>query len=561
MELIDTAPHEFVANFNFAGGLEPFFAFDSAVKSGGGSVEATFQHDSERWEVTLYYQDSNIVPPGDRTPTGTPWRIEELREYRLSVESANDSVGERSFNAHIRPRWEGMKVEQDNGRKRTLNVPFREGVNVRVSGSNIEFHQYITLLQQAARSVDVNPSYLSGHHDSSNIQQAERYVRVDKSLSGPVHARDGPLARLGHLLENDRDGHRKIEQADMDENGEQLPGYRHQVGVDENRVQEVFPDHSLPKRWKHYYAREALQKPDSDPLSHPKVGAIYYGSLWRDTDRKLGVSQADLQQLTEELEDSVLSILNESGIDVTSSRPYISDEYFQAETTDRDRQVVDLPLREIEATQESVVIEQLANGGLSPVEWESLEVLVTDGGQVAPADIAESGGFHIDSVYRALDRMEELVERERENVSLRSTYVGELVHDAVRSAKKRTREAVEAAGKAMSASERGLDERTSALVAWASRYLDSFNERDDGVHVRFGRIEADSHQEAMKEIRRVLREGKELWDEARKDDLPWRMGEWSARIETPAKQYKSKDSDATDVTATGGRLWRISTTR
>lgn len=559
-DLIETAPHEFVANYNFDGGLKPWFAFDSAVKSGDGSVKSRFDHDGEPWSVTLYYQDSGVVHPGDRTPAGTPMHIEEIREFRLAVSSANDSVGERDFNAHVRPRWDGMEVESDDGSTHRLDVPFREGVNVRVAGSNIEFDQYATLLQKAAEAVDVNRSYLEAPHDSSNVQQAERYVRVAKDCSGPVHARDGPLARLGHLLENDRDGHRKIEQKDMDENGEQLPGYRHQVGVDEQRVQEVFPNHSLPKRWKHYYPREANAMSDSNALSNPKVGAIYYGSLWRDTDRKLGVSPGDLQQLNEELEDSVLTVLHEAGLDVTSTAPYVADEYFEATTTERDRQVVDLPLREIEADQESVVIEQVADG-LSPIQWESLEVLVTDGGQVAPQDIADSGGFHRDAVYRALDDMEDLLDREYGSVSLRSTYVGELVHDAVRSAKNRTREAIEAAGKAMAAADRGLDQKTSALVAWASKHLENFNEQGDGLAVDFGRIEADSHDEAMREIRQVLRQGKQLWDDTRKDDMAWRLGEWSARIETPANEFRSVESDATDVTATGGPLWKITTTR
>jgi hypothetical protein len=558
-ELIDTAPHEFVANYNFADGLRPWFACDRAVKDGEGSVEATFRHDGEPWTATLYYQDSGIVHPGDRTPAGTPMRIDEMREFRIAIEAGDDEAGQRSFNAHVRPRWDGMKTESDDGSTHRIDVPFREGVNVRVAGSNIEFDQYLQLLQKAAHAVDVNWSYFEDPHDSSNVQQAERYVRVHKDESGPVHARDGPLARLGHLLENDRDGHRKVEQADMNERGEQLPGYRHQVGVDEHRVQEVFANHSLPKRWKHYYAREALSRDDSDPLAHPKVGAIYYGSLWRDTDRKLGVSPSDLRQLTEELEDSVLSILHEAGLDVTSSAPYVEDAYFDATTRHRDRQVVELPLREIEATQESVVIENVADG-LSPIQWESLEVLVTDGGEIAPQDIAESGGFHRDAVYRALDDMEELIDREYGSVSLRSTYVGQLVHDAVRSAKERTREAVEAASKAMDAADRGLDENTSALVAWASKHVENFRERDDGLEVDFGRIEADSYDDAMKEIRRALREGKRLWDEARKDEMAWRMGSYSARIETPTHDFKRKEAGTT-VQAVGGRLWEIEATR
>jgi hypothetical protein len=553
MNLVETAPHEFNANYNFDEGLQPYFAFDRVVKTGGGTEEGTFELAGDRWEVTLYYQDSNIVDPGKTTPAGTPFKIEEIREFRLSVEAIEDDhqAGERGFNAHIRPRWDGMSTEDEYGQKRTVNIPFKEGLNVKIQGSNIEFQDYLSLLQQAFQAVSVAPSSIQEPHKSSNVQQAERYVRVHEDVSGPIHARDGPLARLGHLLEGDRDGRRRIEQADVAEDGECVPGYRHQVGIDERRVQEVFPDHALPKRWKHYRARESHNI--DGPLQHPKIGAIYYPSLWRDNSENHGVSPEDLDQLTEELEDALLSILHDAGLDVTSTAPYVSDDYFTATTSERARQVVDLPLEEIKTDQESVVISQIADG-LSPVEWTALDTLVSDGGEVAPEDIADSGGFHIDSVYRALSRMDELVQREYGSVELRSSHVAELVHDTVREARERTRAAVEAGAKALAAAERGLDERTSAFVAWASKYCDGFTEREEGLTIRFGEIDADSVNGAEREIRRRLREGKRLWDEARRDDIVWRLGEWSARVEVerhPDTNYLNE----TDLKSIGGKLW------
>jgi hypothetical protein len=531
MNLIDTAPHEFNANFNFTDdGLSPFFAADSVVKDHDGATESTFRHDGERWRAKLYYQDSNILHPGDNTPQGTPFHIEEVREFRIAVEATDDPVGQRSFNAHLRPRWAGMEVENEYGAEQELSVPFDEGVNVRITGSNIEFGQYINLLQQAARSIGITWTYFADPHPTSNVQQAERYVRVHRDESGPVHARDGPLAQLGHVLEGDRDGHRKVEQRDMDERGDQLPGYRHQTAVDEHRVQEILPDHNLPKRWKHYYAREALDRDESDTMAHPKVGAIYQGSLWRDPDRKLGVSPDDLSTLTRELEEGLLSILSDAGLDVSSTTQFVDDAYFENTTSDRERQVVELPIRQIRENQESVVIQHIADG-LSPVQWESLETLVTDGGEIAPKDIAEDGGFHLDSVYRALDGIEAMIDREYGSVQLRSTHVGQLVHDAVQKARQGAREAVEAAGKAIDAADRGMDDRTSALVAWASKHADTFRESDGGLDIDFGTISADGLDDAKQEIRRRLREGYEIWTDARKDETTWRIGQYRARVE------------------------------
>jgi hypothetical protein len=553
-ELIETAPHEFTANYNFADGLDPYFAFDAVAKQHNGSTTTRFDYNGEPWEVTLYYQDSGIVNPGEVTPYGTTFRLDELREFRLSVESARDSVGQRSFNVHIRPRWDGMTVEDDQGGEQQLNVPFDEGVNAKIAGSNIEFHEHLNLLQEAASALSIGRSYFTDPHDSSNVQQAERYVRLSKDESGPVHARDGPLARVGHLLESDRHGSRRTEQTDIDGRGEQSPGYRHQVGVDEVRIQEVWPNHALPKQMKHYYAREHKSMPSDHPLSHPKVGAIYYPTLWRDSDQKLGVSPSDLQQLTEELDETVLGILHDAGIPVTTTGPFVEDAYFDAELSDRQRQVVELPLQDIKERQESVVISNVADG-MSPVEWEALEVLVTDGGKVAPTDIAESGDFHVDSVYRALDRIDQMIQREYGGVELRSSYVGELVHDAVTSAKERTRNAVEAGAKALAAAERGLDQRTSAFVAWASQHCESWRESEDGVAIDFGEVEADTLDDARQEIRRELREGKQLWDEMRNDEMKWRLGDWIARI-TYEKHPDSNYLSETTTETTGGPLFR-----
>lgn len=202
-ELIETAPHEFSANYNFADGLQPYFALDAVIKQGGGSVEGRFDHNGESWTARLSYKDCGIKHPGDTTPFGTPFTIETIREFELKVASDEDSIGERDFYAKISPRWNGMEGEGSDGTTHEIRVPFDEGINVSVSGSNIEFREYSNLLQQAARTLGLNGSYFAEPHGSSNVKQAERYVRISEDESGPVHARDGPLARIGHLLESD----------------------------------------------------------------------------------------------------------------------------------------------------------------------------------------------------------------------------------------------------------------------------------------------------------------------------------------------------------------------
>jgi len=535
MITVETAPHEYTANYLYAAdGLRPFFAADRAVKDGGGSVNGRFEIDGERWTTMLYYQDSGIVHPGEVTPGGTPFQLDEMREFRLKVQrhEREDSAGQQSFNAHLAPRWQGMMAESDDGDRSEINVPeaITEAVNVKISGSNIEFDRYEELLQRGFESVGIGRSYFERPHEFSNIVDAERYVRLDKRRSGPVHARDGPIASMSRLLENDRDGFRKLVENDRDEHGRNLPGYYHTVTLDAQRVREAFPSQKLPKEVKHYYAREAVTKADDHPLAHPKLGASYQVSKW---DGKLGVDEIDT--LNDELTQTVLSVLKDAGLQINpggDQGPFFPGAYFDAAPVERDRDpTVSLDLTQIRHEQESVVFKHVINdGGLSPVEQESLQYLVSDGGRSSPTDIADEHDRHPDSVRRALRRMNDLVEREYDRVSLRSHHVAELVADAVQQAESAVENAVEMGARALDAAERGVEEGTSALVAWAARHDLDLNETSEGeVEIHLGEIQGETKRDVKDKIRQRIREGMDVWVNAGQDKTTFKAGEWSAR--------------------------------
>ena len=519
MKLVEPTWHEFAANFLFdEDGLTPFFAADRRIKDGDGSQVAEFRDDGERWVVKLYYQDSGVVHPGRRTPTGTEFFLDTMREFRLAVarHPDEDSIGQQSFNAHLAPRWSGMEVENDQGERHELSVPVNEGVNVKIAGSNIDAFRYLHLLREAARAVGMNPRYFQSPHEYSNVQDAERYVRVHTDASGPVHARRGPIAKLGHLLEHDRTGYRKVVQDDDDPHGQNLPGYYHTVTLGPKRVREAFPSHEFPIEVKHYYAREALSRPKDDPLRHPKVGVSYQANRWDET---LGVTDDDLEELRRQLDRTLHAVLIDAELDTTPSSgkggTYVPDAYFSSETYDAE-EPPHLNLSHIRHEQESIVIRALKDG-FSPVQWESLETLVSDGGTISPDDIADRHGRHVGSVRRALRRMEEMVEREYGSVSLKSTYVAELVYDAVQEAEESResfRRAAETAGRALSSAKRGLDERTSALLAWCSRYGVDVDSRGDAVEkIRLGELDKNKDADPAMLVKRAY----ELWTDAKQD--------------------------------------------
>lgn len=499
MKAVATAPHEYSANYVYPDGLGPWFAA-ARLCNASGRARGSFRFRGEDWKVTLSYQESGLVPPeGGETPGGTRVEFETIREFRLNA-VVDDDVGEKKVHALIQPRWRGLQSKSGKDAARPL-WDVGDAVNVRVNAANIEFENVETVLQRAAGAVTIDPMYFeSKAEDYSVITDAARYVRIDDGESGPIHAREGPIARMGHLLEGDRSGYRKIVQDDTEK-----AGYYHTVTLGPKRVRECFPDHDLPKEVKHYYARNSESLPNDHPLAHPKLEAAYQASRWDETLRP-----ADHDQLRSELEETVLATLNEAGLPTqpiddgdgsggVGGQTFVEDAYFPVETADRSR-VLPLNLERVESDQRNVVVRQLADG-LSPVEWDSIRTLVSDGGEISPTEIAEDHDWHPDSVRRALRRIGDLVVREQGSVELRSHYVAEQVVDALEAAKESVSNAVGAAANAVeNAERRGLDAATDELIAYCQASGIHVDERDAQLRLRLGRLDGQSWKDVVREL-------------------------------------------------------------
>jgi predicted transcriptional regulator len=186
-----------------------------------------------------------------------------------------------------------------------------------------------------------------------------------------------------------------------------------------------------------------------------------------------------------------------------SESPYVDqDAYFDVKIGEIEPPT-ELSISQIRQEQESVVVRQLADG-LSPVQWDALSTLVTDGGEVSPDDIAESGGWHVESVRRALREMNDLVERKYAEVGLRSDYVAEMVHDAVQEAEQAVGRAVETAADAMENAERAVNQSMSAWLAFCDKHDIDVSDRKD-MKLKF-RENEESLSFKLMEARRIWRE-------------------------------------------------------
>ena len=520
MKVADTGPHEYEAHY-FYDGLGLWLAADS-LTSPTGSVEGQFTDDGETWSVTLSFQESGLVPPESGvTPGGTEIEHETIREYRLNA-TVQDEIEEKKVKCHIAPRWKGLQAESDKDGEETKDAAKAawdagDGSNLKVNSSNVDFDRVRHLIKRMAVNVRINSMHVSEDNrreEYTNVTDAARYVRLNKHHSGPIHGREGPLARMAHLLESDRTGYRKMVQDDTKKSG-----YYHTVTLGPMRVRNAWPDHSFPREIKHYYKKHPDTYDGDYNLDHPKLEVSYQRSRW---DESLGVEDHD--RITNEINETILSVLESADLPVApgdgnkDGKTFLPDAYYLAGTTERDS-IPTLSLGRVESDQRNVVVRQLADG-LSPVEWGSLKYLVADGGETSPKDISDETGFHPDSVTKALRRIDDMVEREYGSVALRSHYVAEQVAEAVDAARESVSDAVNAASHALENAERqNVDERTDELIAFCQSHGISINEREKRLTVQMGRL-ADSE-----EWRNILVRLKDIWTAAGRDAQKLRESE------------------------------------
>lgn len=95
-------------------------------------------------------------------------------------------------------------------------------------------------------------------------------------------------------------------------------------------------------------------------------------------------------------------------------------------------------------------------------------------------------------------------------MSLRSSYVAELVHDAVQEAEEAVKRAAETGAKAIRAAEQGMEETMSVFISWAARHGidvdDALSRREARMKLRVG--------EPGRKTRQAIKEGFRIWREA-----------------------------------------------
>jgi hypothetical protein len=509
--------HEFDVHFHFASdGLKPYYALDRVRKDWGdrwrseGKPTVTFDFRGEKWKATLDYDSQPLRPWSDPS-----YRLETTPLFRIYFVACDELYdGERPDQSQrvrggtmtVRPRWPNMR--KDDGQKvrgyMDLGKPY---LDVQVQASNVVFEDYLDLVRETAGALGVSSSYLRDPERSSNINDAAVYVRPKRDFSGPVHAADGPIARMHNLMMSDREGYRS-HHADH----RKIPGYHVAAQIDDDRAGKLIRGHQLGKEVKHYYPKDPEGRDPDDPLYHPKVEVSYQTSVTDATVYWQREDGLDLQDLHRELEETLFNVLDWSDLSVgADSDIYEEDAYYNpTRTEERSRKLVDCPLPRIEDEQERTVIELW--GEMTDSDRAVTEYLLSDGGSVSPQEAAEETGYSYRTVRRVIERMEQLIEHAYGELSIGSDYMAQEMLQRMRASAENFKQAAETG--VMEVADAVNERGRTAWDKWRRRY---------NVTIQDGRTNARKvlkigyKVEDLQEARNLLREATTAYRDSRDD--------------------------------------------
>jgi len=534
---IDPQPHEFHAYLKWNcedldNPLRSYFGLRSLQGEHDfeqhGRLRTTAEIDGIEWNVEFGFKSSGLAPRA-----ADNFQLDEVREYLVYVyprgyDSWGTAKSEARKRAYFRisPRW--PDIETKEGNKAMSNPYDLEGYDVEVEGSYWDFEQYPTVLRQSLDALATRQGFRFNSptpiypvdfdedrlHKSSNIVDAELYVRVLKGETGEVIAYDGTLHEISLLLAGDREGYAKSVRDDRE-----CPGHYHTATIDSRRAGELVGGHELAKEFKHYHMRNP-DAVEGTALENPKIGVSFQNSIHDDT-----LYWNDLDTLATELDEALLNVLNWSSI---PTRPdgqiFVADDYFEVTGSRRWQKLLPDRLPRIVDKQDDQIFATAAR--MNGTDTEMVETLLTDGGETSPKQLAQSIGVHIDTVYRALKRLSPLVDHTYGEVQLGSKYIAQELTGYIDSVSNSIKSGLENAldGLTRAEAHSGDDDPWSR---WLDRYGGEIS-RTEGVDP--DKLDIGFQPDSLAEARRLLRSGASQWSKVAGEDLRQFAFEFAPKI-------------------------------
>lgn len=445
-------------------GLAPYWAVaDLLVNEFDGYREIETTIDGEHVVIDLAYSKSGFSPRLQDDVAG-----DRLYEFELHIEGR----GQRKCHFNLSPRFPNMR-HYDTGDK--ISVPFdhldaEEGLTVQFQASNVDLDELPGLLPRALFEL-AETADLGLHHryfdqsQGGRIHEVERYVRLTREWNRKLIQKGGLFDRLAMLLSTE-DGTKGKHTWD---NTEEF-GYHHQVRLDSAGARTLFPTHHVGRQLKSYLPENPGNFDEGDPLYHPKFGVLYRQSLTGSG----AVTWGERADLLDELDETLINALTWAEIPVDvgddtraggGNTVFLADDHFDVVAHDRQIPISEDPTPRLEAEQDHLLLTVLRD--MTSSDSDIVETLATDGGQHVE-DVADNSGYSLSTVYRALQRLDGVLESKDGHVRFVSQKIAEDIRGIVQSAEHAIESAADRAAKLYD-----IDVRQSASSAfdqWLARY-------------------------------------------------------------------------------------------
>jgi DNA-binding CsgD family transcriptional regulator len=376
------------------------------------------------------------------------------------------------------------------------------GIRALTQGSNFQLDSYIPILRTVFERFGINKRYLSNPHEYSSIFRYERYVRLHRNESDRLTRTEGFIDNLEEYCRTHGDsGERKWD------NG-QIQGYYDKVKFDPKTAESLISGHSVGKQVKHYHP-EHVRNNLSDPLAHPKLGIALLDDK---------VPWKDRHDLISELDELLINSLSWSGIETRAGDTYVADDHFDNTDTTLDIQRYDDPIPQIRDNQQQRINELTVNPDLTNSDREILQIL-SEGTDTIDT-IAESIEHTQRTVYRAINRLDDILRLDNGTVKFESENLQTAISGLISEAKSRIE---------------SVSDSTSPFQQWKNRYGVDVSKKDGRMMLRFGEVPQEYHNK----INEILDYARSAWirSDNRESQLKFARATWKVTTRDDTQNY------------------------
>lgn len=517
MTHVATQTHELEANLKYPyWGLGPYHALSKAII---GVFDPADQWDTtiqgEDWSIKAYVSKSGFAPRPDDP-------IDSDRLYEMEI--VTRGPGREKFSFNLSPRFPDQR-HYETGERVTL--PWHtagldtEGIDVELKASNVNVDRVPSLLRDIFRDVmthaglDYNDRYFSTHpHPTTKIKTQEQYVRIRRDVAKNLAGGD-LMMRILRLLADTKNA-----EFDLHVDNEEIVGKMHKAVLNQTAVDELWTGHHLGKQLKHYLLKHPDSVDEDDPTYHPKFGVLFEKGKTHDDG---AVSWSDRDQLHTELEQACINSLAWSDIPVRPDADvFVADDHFDPHDRD-DGDSVEIfndPTPQIEANQQHLLVRAVRDT-MTDADVDILETLIADGAGHA-RDIAAASGRSLSTIYRALDRLDGILETDNGHLSFVSRKFADELRDVIQLADTHIQNAAKRVSRILGREE--MHAESGALQQWLDKYGADLRTTDAG---ELESVRIDTLLQTLKygprpRVQDVLDELADAWENAGRDALELR---------------------------------------